>query len=295
MILRAFQSRVAFDTFDNRYATDFSLTLRYKHRDYKYNRLSRTILCAADDNKHSETALEWLFDDLAEDGDEIICLRVIDPSDKLSIVDSSLEEKQYRYEANRFLKHIMLKNGNSKKISLVLEFAMGKVHEMIQRMIEIYEPAMLVVGTRGKSMDGFKGLLPGSISKYCLQHSPVPVVVVRPSQKREKKKAKREADPTRRAYRDVLSVDDGSNDVSVYTEGCTNTLSVPKIPHYLQTNQSFTREPSVDRQPRSTMRDPKQKILQEQQQQRSRSPFANFGVDLSRLSLNSYWSNSDVN
>jgi hypothetical protein len=114
---RAFKSQVAFDTFDNKYATDFALTLRFKHKDYNYNRLSRTILCAADDNKHSETALEWLFDELAEDGDEIICLRVIDPNARISSVDSSLEEKQYRDEANRFLKHIMMKNSNSKKVS----------------------------------------------------------------------------------------------------------------------------------------------------------------------------------
>ena len=45
-----------------------------------------------------------------------------------------------------------------------------------------------------------QGLLPGSVSKYCLQQSPIPVVVVRPSTKREKKKKKRLADPTRRSY-----------------------------------------------------------------------------------------------
>lgn len=42
------------------------------------------------------------------------------------------------------------------------------------------------------------------MSKYCLQHSPVPVIVVRPSSKRDKKKAKRRADPGRRVYQDIL-------------------------------------------------------------------------------------------
>ena len=42
------------------------------------------------------------------------------------------------------------------------------------------------------------------MSKYCLQHSPVPVIVVRPSSKRDKKKAKRKADPGRRVYQDIL-------------------------------------------------------------------------------------------
>jgi len=63
---------------------------------------------------------------------------------------------------------------------------------------------MLVVGTRGRSLSGFQGLMPGSVSKYCLQYSPVPVIVVRPSSKRDKKKRKRMRDPARRGYRDIL-------------------------------------------------------------------------------------------
>jgi len=65
-----------------------------------------------------------------------------------------------------------------------------------------------VVGTRGRSLGGFQGLLPGSVSKYCLQHSPVPVIVVRPSSKREDKKKKRLLDPARRGYRDILDKSD---------------------------------------------------------------------------------------
>lgn len=63
---------------------------------------------------------------------------------------------------------------------------------------------MLIVGTRGRSLSGFQGLLPGSVSKYCLQYSPVPVIVVRPSSKRDKKKTKRLRDPSRRGYLDIL-------------------------------------------------------------------------------------------
>ena len=42
------------------------------------------------------------------------------------------------------------------------------------------------------------------MSKYCLQNSPVPVIVVRPTAKREKKKRKRRADPNRRTYMEIL-------------------------------------------------------------------------------------------
>lgn len=49
-----------------------------------------------------------------------------------------------------------------------------------------------------------QGLLPGSVSKYCLQQSPIPVIVVRPSTKRLKKKKKRMADPSRNNYSSIL-------------------------------------------------------------------------------------------
>lgn len=65
---------------------------------------------------------------------------------------------------------------------------------------------MLIVGTRGRNLQGVHSLLPGSVSKYCVQHSPIPVIVVRPSPKREKKKKKRRADPTRRSYNHILEM-----------------------------------------------------------------------------------------
>lgn len=74
---------------------------------------------------------------------------------------------------------------------------------MLQQ-IEFYEPAILIVGTRGRSLGGFQGLLPGSVSKFCLQNSPVPVIVVRPNMQRARGKRKRAQDPARRGYKDIL-------------------------------------------------------------------------------------------
>jgi hypothetical protein len=47
--------------------------------------------------------------------------------------------------------------------------------------------------------------MPGSVSKYCLQQSPIPVIVVRPSAKRAHKKKKRLQDPTKASYGNILS------------------------------------------------------------------------------------------
>jgi hypothetical protein len=65
---------------------------------------------------------------------------------------------------------------------------------------------MLIVGTRGRSLGGVQGLINNrnSFSKWCLQYSPVPVVVVRPTEKRDKKKQKRDKDPTRHNYAHML-------------------------------------------------------------------------------------------
>lgn len=199
-----FRPSVSFDTFTNKEAADFSLTLNRKHRDYEYTKRSRTFLCGTDTNDYSDTALEWLIDEIVDDGDEVVCLRVVEKDSKDALRWAG-GGKGYQAEAERFLDGIERKNTEDRAISLILEFSVGKVQEAIQQMIRVYEPAMLVVGTRGRSLTGYQGLLSsGSVSKYCLQYSPVPVIVVRPSAKRAKKKAKRQRDPERTGYRDIL-------------------------------------------------------------------------------------------
>ncbi len=73
---------------------------------------------------------------------------------------------------------------------------------------------MLIVGTRGRSLGGIQGLVNNrnSFSKYCLQYPPVPVVVVRPTEKRIKKKAKRTNDSTRQTYLGMLSATLGKHE-----------------------------------------------------------------------------------
>ena len=131
-----YENRVSFDTFDNRDATDYSFTLKAKHRHYTYTRRSRTFLCGTDQNDYSEFALEWLLDELVDDGDEVVCLRVVDNKDTKFVSDSSLEEGKYKTEAYKLMEHIQSKTKeDDKSISLILEFAVGKVQETIQRMV----------------------------------------------------------------------------------------------------------------------------------------------------------------
>ncbi|KXJ94682.1 universal stress protein [Microdochium bolleyi] len=197
-----FNSHVAFDNISAGESTEYNpiaFTLNYKHAGYQWRRRHRTFMVGVDDNAYSDHALQWLLNELVDDGDEIVCVRVIETQLRLT-------NKAYQDDAKSLMEAIQAKNTKNHAISLILEYAVGKLHNTFQHMIKMYQPSMLIVGTKGRSLDGVQGFLVNrsSFSKYCLQYSPIPVVVVRPTEKREKKKLKRTGDPTRQTYINLL-------------------------------------------------------------------------------------------
>ena len=96
-----------------------------------------------------------------EDGDEIICLRVVDKDSKISS-NVSVEQGVYKTEARKLLEHIQEKNEEDKAVSLVLEFAVGKVPETIQRMVCLFissHPNFLDTNTMALDQDLRSGVL----------------------------------------------------------------------------------------------------------------------------------------
>lgn len=205
-----FQNHVGFDNLPIGEATKHnlpSLTLNIKHKGYKASKRSRSFMAGVDENAYSDYALEWLLDELVDDGDEVVCVRVLEKEVRAS-------DQQYQEEAQALMQSIIAKNTTDKALSFVLEYAAGKLHGTFQKLIHMHEPAMLVVGTRGRSLGGLHGLVNtrNSFSKYCLQYSPVPVVVVRPTEKRNKKKVKRANDATRQTYITMLAATHGKHE-----------------------------------------------------------------------------------
>ncbi|KAK5997575.1 Universal stress protein A family protein C25B2.10 [Cladobotryum mycophilum] len=205
-----FQRHVGFDNVPSGEATKnntLSLTLNVRHKGYQARRRSRTFMVGVDEHSYSDYAIQWLLDELVDDGDEIVCVRVIEK-------DIRLNDKQYQEDAQHVMQGILNKNAANRAISFVLEYAVGKLHATFQKLIQMYQPAMLIVGTRGRSLGGIQGLVNtrNSFSKYCLQYSPIPVVVVRPTEKRIKKKAKRSQDNTRHTYLSMLSASNGKHE-----------------------------------------------------------------------------------
>ncbi|RUS28694.1 hypothetical protein BC938DRAFT_481559 [Jimgerdemannia flammicorona] len=190
--LQTYVRRVSFDAMTHIDLPSYSFTLQAKSQGFKRSKRSRCFLVATDLNTYSDYALEWTIERLLDDGDEVVVLRVVtvDMSASKSNIANTLseQEQQAREDAQKVMEGIMMKN-EDKQISIVVEFVVGKVQATIQHMIAMYQPSMLVVGTRGRSP--VKGFLLGSVSRYCLQHSPVPVTVVRPENRGQKYKDKR--------------------------------------------------------------------------------------------------------
>jgi trehalose/maltose hydrolase-like predicted phosphorylase len=87
-----------------------------------------------DENAYSNYALQWMLEEMVDDGDEIVCLRVVDKDAKISS-DKNLEKKKYRQEAQHLMEQIQARNEENLAISIVLEFAVGKVHTTFQSMV----------------------------------------------------------------------------------------------------------------------------------------------------------------
>ncbi|KAF9934312.1 hypothetical protein FBU30_002451 [Linnemannia zychae] len=203
-------SRVGFDTLGCDTTSEYAFTLQSKSDGWERTKHSRTFLVGTDLNDYSAHALNWVMENMVEDGDEIVALRVIpvelrDSLSKTKIPSFQGQESAARFEANKIMDTIREKNTSNKKINIVVEYIVGNVRETIQHMTKLYQPDMLVVGTRGRSP--VKGFLLGSVSRYCLHHSSVPVIVVRPERKLNKSKNKTKGIFRRRSS--VMETDQG--------------------------------------------------------------------------------------
>lgn len=74
--------------------------------------------------------------ELVEDGDEIVCVRVVDKYSEINS-DANLRQEKYKLEARKFLDEIQAKNDDAKGISMIVEFAVGKASEVMERMVSL--------------------------------------------------------------------------------------------------------------------------------------------------------------
>jgi hypothetical protein len=84
-------------------------------------------MIGVDEHAYSDYALVWLLNNMIDDGDEVVCVRV---------VESPLRpDKNYQEEARKLLEAIQAKNELNKAISIVLEYSVGKLHDTFQQLV----------------------------------------------------------------------------------------------------------------------------------------------------------------
>ncbi|KAH9981941.1 hypothetical protein BJV77DRAFT_1029766, partial [Russula vinacea] len=197
---QGYTPKVSFDTFENPAASMFSFTLQAKSDGYERSPSTRVFLCASSPDDSGRQALDWTIESLIQGGDELVVFRGIDQD------DLEKDHDIVRDEARDLLLRIQEKCvdvDSDRKLSIIVEYIAGKVTTTIDRLIALYRPDSVIVGSRGaRKMKQAFGVAFGSqsmggVAKYCLRHSPVPVIVVRPESKVRKTLDKRRADPKR--------------------------------------------------------------------------------------------------
>lgn len=83
------------------------------------------------DNSYSDVALRWMLEELVDDGDTIICLRVKEKE----AVEDEYKAHVYKQTARDILAQIQERNEAHRAISIVLEFAIGDRIHTFQRMV----------------------------------------------------------------------------------------------------------------------------------------------------------------
>lgn len=192
--LGSFERGVSFDTLlDDHH---LAITLKVKHPQFKFRRNNKTFLIGFSNDAESLRAVEWVFQEMAINGDTVIVLQVLD-------------DKYYRQVDPALAEQVLAKleklNTHSKKISLVYEVVIGKPQKLLKLAIEEYKPNTMIVGTHQQG--GVLQLSPSStniinlshhthhhhhhhhhmpflskasVSKYFMQFALVPVIVVKP-------------------------------------------------------------------------------------------------------------------
>lgn len=126
-----FQHHVGFDNVPNGEATKHnttSLTLNVRHKGYQARRRSRIFMVGVDGNTYSDYAIQWLLDEVVDDGDEIVCVRVLEREVRMN-------DKHYQEDARNVMQGILAKNGANRAVSIVLEYAVGKLHATFQKLV----------------------------------------------------------------------------------------------------------------------------------------------------------------
>ncbi|KAF1802423.1 hypothetical protein V8B55DRAFT_1444875 [Mucor lusitanicus] len=169
---RTYQRRVSFDNVTNISPAYQSFTLKQCSRGFERTRRSRTFIVAIDLDSNKIEPLIFALTNLVDEGDEIVVVGVYSQSHIID--DNELQPKDKAQEIMNWI----VESHQGDNISMVVELTFSRPEFALEEMMRMYQPSMLVVGSRNKAK--YKHAYSGAgIFKYRLKHSTIPVVIVR--------------------------------------------------------------------------------------------------------------------
>lgn len=149
-------------------------SLAAKHPDVKLSYHARTILFSYTGKAQADNALKWLMDELIEDNDELVCLKIIDKHSAKNVA-------KYHKQAADILRAVVAEADKAgKKLTIDVELGQGSVSKVVKHCTYLYQPALAVVA-RTNYIDPRVSEMPkDTATNYLLRNSVVPVIVVRP-------------------------------------------------------------------------------------------------------------------
>ncbi|XP_071093686.1 universal stress protein in QAH/OAS sulfhydrylase 3'region-like isoform X1 [Haliotis cracherodii] len=153
---------------------------------------ARNVVIAIDDSEFSEYAFDFYVQNVHHPGDNITlvhCSEYASLTHAPALLTDPVVVAELIKEEEVKVKHLVEKYSEKmKKIHVggKVKQMTGKVGEAIVEAAKGENAAMIIVGTRG--MGKIRRTFLGSVSDYCLHHSPVPVLVCRHKPVSEHKK-----------------------------------------------------------------------------------------------------------
>lgn len=138
-----------------------SFSVSSKHVLHKTSYWSRSFLCSMSSVNNSRRALQWLVENVMENGDELICLKVDH--------DISNEPAHYQHQAEDLLAEVVSIVDSNLQIKIVVEVALGSIKTVVRKTMLLYQPALVVVGTTAKTYSNvMRYMTRKTLSKYVI-------------------------------------------------------------------------------------------------------------------------------
>lgn len=149
-------------------------SLAAKHPGVKLSYHARTVLFSYTGKQQADNALKWLMDELIEDNDELVCLKIIDKH-------SAKDVDKYHKQAADILRAVVAEADKvGKKLTIDVELGQGSVSKVVKHCTYLYQPSLAVVA-RTNYIDPRVSEMPkDTATNYLLRSSVIPVIVVRP-------------------------------------------------------------------------------------------------------------------